>query len=173
VIALYDQETRWALLLDLRRGKQVMLNPTMGYVWHELEEGRSVPEAIAMHVYRGGREPGPGEIRELARHGMLTARRPTSLEPAVALISHEVPPSVRVSATDEAVSRRDVGVARLGFAIAVAIVHLPLPFSTRLRMVRSLAGMRRQRPTLAATWGNGSRINGDDASCPSAGGRWT
>jgi hypothetical protein len=151
VIAVYDPATAWALLLNLRTGLLVSLNPAMGHVWRELENGCNLAEAIGTHVARGGHPPDAAAIDVLARHGMLSSRRSTSRGRAIKLSSREAWPTRRVVATDDGVSWGDMVAASVGFATVIAVAHLPIPFSTGLGLIRGLAGIRRQRPTLTST----------------------
>jgi hypothetical protein len=149
VLAVYDAEG-WALLLNLRNGRKVVLEPAMGFVWGLLEQGSELHAAV--QALRERLSPSPEldqaieqAVAELRRAGVLTTRFQVS-GPATGLIAHAPTASNRIVADERPLSPVQRFAATAGFAIAIAIIHLPIPFSAQLAIVRGVSRLRRQRP---------------------------
>jgi hypothetical protein len=155
VIALYDPDG-WALLLHTRTGEKVVLEPAMGFLWGQLEHGLTLRAAVGTLQQQlpasAALEQAIAEgVRELQRHQMLTTPRRANRGAAASLITHQPTATERVVAHHRPLPLRHRLAALAGFALAIVIVHLPIPFWAQLRLVSGFGRLRRQHPRLATT----------------------
>ncbi len=143
-------------LLNLRNKQLAVINPTMRRLWGLLEEGLeldaatttlSTGEGVPVSTLRRDlAEP----IAELESCGMLATRwrQPGRLLRAV-IADGSSPSRVTVTTADEQAPAHYTVAGAVGFAVAILLQRLPLPFT--LQLMRGARRLRPQHPALTSS----------------------